>query len=341
MTRQLTGKDARLVLVGAIALGAILWLESDKNTDAVETGAAIASTQKPGNPHVDYTVEVNRLVSRTDAADAAALGRFQNGLEAVQASYATRFATAATDVAATAGDYRFIANLVRLIAYDHLAGGDRTGAYLAEHLGPRVDPLLSDYGREITGVMQRLDNDLARNGVQLATDLAAVGPSGVSPPVRIDASTDLRRALAEQMRNLQLDGTAVGVSLAFDVAAIRISNVGTAMAQRLLAVSSKQLARPIEKAAASMALPAADGPLPVGDVLAAVGLLWTSYDIWSLQHDFREDVHASVEGQFRDVSQEMRGKATEFAASRESAYKRLRVEMADRSLKNLEGRKEA
>lgn len=341
MTRQLTGKAARLVLVGAIAFGAILWLEAQKTTDAVETGTANASAQKPGTSRVDYSVEVNRLVSQTDAEDAAALSRFQSGLEAVKASYQPRFATAATDVGAMAGEYGFIANLVRLLAYDYLAGGDRSGAYLTEHLGPRIDPLVSDYGREIAGVMQRLDNDLMKNGMQLATDLAAVGPAGVAPPVRIDASTDLSRALAEQLRNLQLQAPAVGISLAFDVAAIRSSNVGAAMVQRVLAISSRQLTGPIEKAAASMTLPAADGPLPVGDVLAAVGLLWTGYDIWSLQHEFQENVHASVEGQFREVGQEMRGKAAEFAASKESAYKLFRTEMADRSLKNLEGRKEA
>lgn len=36
------------------------------------------------------------------------------------------------------------------------------------------------------------------------------------------------------------------------------------------------------KAAASAVAPAADGPLPIGDLLAVGGLAWTTYDIWHL-----------------------------------------------------------
>jgi hypothetical protein len=46
----------------------------------------------------------------------------------------------------------------------------------------------------------------------------------------------------------------------------------------------------ITKLAGSATIAAADGPIPIGDVLAVCGLIWTAYDINSAKQEFGASV---------------------------------------------------
>ena len=53
--------------------------------------------------------------------------------------------------------------------------------------------------------------------------------------------------------------------------------------------------------AAEMTIAVADGPLPIGDVIAAVGGVWTAYDIYATRGEFERELKTTLANALPDM----------------------------------------
>lgn len=73
--------------------------------------------------------------------------------------------------------------------------------------------------------------------------------------------------------------------------------------KRIAAFMAKQCAKTAAKATVGTILPPADGPLPVGDVIAVGCFIWTAADVWELCHVLPRDLEKSIAETVDDLQQ--------------------------------------
>jgi len=327
MTRRFSRRDALLILTALVAVLMIFWLKSHKTS-------VLPPPELPA-PAIDYSREVKRLVDVASLRDNEAFRRFETSLATVIASYEPRFSKAADAASGKASEYESIAKIIYYLAWDQATDEHRTDEYLTQTIGPIIDPVVSDFGRDVGQAMDNLENELRKNTVQLAIDLAALGPGNPPPPQQFEAPMDITRAFDQALGNLGLNATGVGVSVAFDAFAVANSRVAASLLNGVASLASRMFAKQVAKVAASAVLVVADGPLPIGDILALAGLVWTGYDIVQMQNKFRDEIQKSAAIQFRQVRDGMRGHATTFAEGQLSAFVDLQSKIGSRALTEL------
>lgn len=220
-----------------------------------------------------------------------------------------------------------------MLAWDKVKNEHQADAHLTREIGPLIDPVVHALGRDVGAEMDKLESDLRRISVHLAFNLASFGPGNPPAPRRIDAATHITREFFEQaLKNLGYHAAGVGVSIAFDAYAIANSRVGADVLKKIAAVSSRVFAKQVIRMAASTVLVLADGPLPIGDILAAVGLLWTAYDISQMQVQFENEIRMSTETRFGEVRSAMKAQVNVFAASKVSEFRELQSKMGSTSV---------
>lgn len=112
--------------------------------------------------------------------------------------------------------------------------------------------------------------------------------------VRVDFPIEtLRENMARTygaLRGMPLKAGLVAAEVAIEAACIKT----TVSAVRNLALRFGGKA--IAKGAASAVAPAADGPLPIGDIIAVGGALWTAWDIYDLVDVLPKEIENSLKG---------------------------------------------
>lgn len=327
MRIRLTGNIAALGIVGLLAVGAIFWLRSQTTPIAPPPGPTISA--------IDYSDDVERLVQRAAHQSQEALAQFHESLGTVLASYEPKFEGAARQASVTTAKYDSIAVIVYYLAWDQLTGEQRTDVYLNQQLGPLLGPVIEDFARDVNHTTATLENDLKKISVQLATDLAALGLGDSPPPLRLDSPEEIGIAFDAALRNLGLNAAAVGVAVAFDAAAIANSQLVARILRAISSLTARLFAKQVAKVAASIGAAVADGPLPVGDIVGAVGLIWTAIEIWRLQDNFQAEVFSSSMVLLTGLHADVDGKARSFAASKLSESASLQAEIGSRSLQEL------
>lgn len=169
-------------------------------------------------------------------------------------------------------------------AKDRLKGtNDFQEAYMAVIDGPIVQPSLRAH-RTANEMLQMLDHRLKERYAQYSVDLAAACGRGVqesqipaSDLARLEECINNVAAYAQQYQAQKLM-TAVGVT----IEAIFIRQTCSA----IVTLFAKPVAKISGSLGAGAICAAADGPIPIGDVVGGVlaigGLAWTAYDVYEV-----------------------------------------------------------
>ena len=211
-----------------------------------------------------------------------AMARFKASLRQTIASAQPQLDVAAEQAALILTEKKMMAQLLVAMARDRVGSKNTTEAFLVQSVGaPLVEPVVHGLQYAVGAVADQLTADLQTITVRLAFELAAPAPSLPYMALRSEGTSELQQQLRKPLQDVGVGGGVLMAAGIFDAAAV--GQVATRM-------FGKQAAR----VAASGALVVADGPLPIGDILAAAGLIWTSYDIYKLGNQFGESVHAST-----------------------------------------------
>ena len=220
--------------------------------------------------------------------------------------------------------------LVKAVATDKIKKTDKTGELVRnDFMGPVFTPALTAAGQLYgANVTYRNDLEAARQRASQRLVIAARHLPSLPAVLSVEDALAKRTAAvsagcARALSAAASAATGVGVAAGFE--ALFVSQTVRAIVNLCVGTSAKAAG----KAAVSTAAPAADGPLPIGDIIAVGGFIWTAYDIYhmtkTMPREMQKGLTEAVDKIESDSMAEVRGnarKAMEIYRAEESAMHR-------------------
>lgn len=283
------------------------------------------------------------LYERIDLSVQAALSRntqaaqlCETDVNAVLSREFAEIARAGNLAAAEVSTLSSCGTIITMLAREQLGGTTRTTDFIEDQIQQRLDPALTHCGRELKAALDRYETSLRRSTVTLAAELAQSSPGGSAAaiPVTVDVTTaeDLDQALL----NLGLSGGVLTVATVFDTAAILKTRLLQNLLRKLGMLAASAFAKPAAAAAGSAAVAAADGPLPIGDLLAIAGGIWTGYEIYATRAGFERDVKHSIANALPDMKRNVHRQLMERIGGLQADYQQAQDEIRNQIVESLQ-----
>ena len=296
-----TGRNGLLILLLlllAASSATSWWMKRQLPRGATSPVATPTPAPQAAEAAPDYSADIQRY----NAAVAAALerhlhridelhGQFQEGLRRSGPSRFQSARAAIPGIRKSFASVKAMTGVVKDGAMDKVRGGDRLQRRFNAALdGPFVRPC-ARAGQSLIANYETFAAQLAAEDAAFREELSAAHgnlPSAVRAefPVETLHATMVRTYGA--LRAMPLKAGLVAAETAIEMATIR----STVAAVRGLALRFGGKA--IGKGAASAAAPFVDGPVPIGDVVAVGGALWTLYDIRELTKVLPREIEKSL-----------------------------------------------
>lgn len=322
-----------ILILAVIAIGLIAYLKSQK----VEVGP----TPPPPEPKVDYSKLIQVHADQASRRNLNALKVLELDVNRVVKEHEGKLSSAAREAAKEAADYGSCCKIVYYLAWDKVKGQDETEAYLNREIKPFLDPATQALGTDVDAAVKKLDYELRRSTVQLANDLAALAPAKYALDTHVDVgSTMSLEDFRQSLKNLGFNATGISVSLAFDAVALCKSQLVAVLWKKITAIAARMFGKQVAKVAASGAVAAADGPFPVGDIIALGGIIWTGYDVHALRKQFEREITTSLDNLLADARHGMHKQALDHATDMVKQYQKLQDEIGSQTLEHVTKRGE-
>lgn len=206
--------------------------------------------------------------------------------------------------------YTNCVKMIGMLAYDKVRGRSTCRAWLDRKLAGQFDGPATTLQRELQTTLDRFNQEMARTTAGLAVAVAGPGINAevaatVPDPEAIVGLAELDSLLGD----LGFEGGLASTFALIDIAAVVNTVLGRKLTEQLVTRATQLVAwifaRPLAAAVAEAGVAAADGPLPIGDAIAAVGAVWTAYDIWHLRHDFEAKLRNAATRQLESIRAEL------------------------------------
>lgn len=322
------------------------WLDK-RNTGlllaAMVTIAAVfvlQSQREPVRPIKGSEAVLGRISLSMSAAEARiqqALQACDNDINAIldrEFEQLERLGGAAAEKVAS---YRSCCTIIYQLAKEKLGSSVKMADYIRDEIKAELQPTTDGCARELNAAIERYELSLKESTVTLASELAAISPVGSGVPINVSLDVTHDENVDETLKNLGYDGATLGVLAAFDVFAVVNTRLGTSLISRIATLATSVFARPAATAAGSAVVAAADGPVPVGDVVAVVGGLWTAYDIYATQKSFEKDMKTSLSNSIFEMKRSVHRQVRERVAYLQQQYQRLQDQVRNRASQRLGG----
>lgn len=201
--------------------------------------------------------------------------------------------------------------IIYRLAKEKLGRESSTADYVEGELRRRLQPAVDTCAREVEATLDRYERSLGESTVTLAAELAQLNSS--APLEAADVVIDFRSTgdLDQSLRNLGLEGGVVAVMAPFEVAALMNTTIVRDLVSRIATLAASLFAKPAATAAGSAVVAAADGPFPVGDVIAVLGGLWTGYEVYAMRRQFEGDIKASLANSIPQMQRDLQHRISE------------------------------
>jgi len=299
-----------------------------------ETGPVVPPAPIP----IDYKRLVAEKVTEASRQDDLAVTRFNEGLTRAVISYTAKSENAALEIAEKLSSAEDLAYILFYLAKDQTSSAHQTDDYLDSETQPILNALLSDFGRDTNVLIQSLDNDLRRISMQLAVDLASIGPGKSEVPGHIVLTPDVKREFDVIVKRLGIDATVLSATVIFSKQIG--AGISKAIPKRVVAIAARMFAKQVAKIAASSAIGSIPSPIPLPQLILLGGIAWTAYDIWVIRDNFREEVYKSTKTELDRAGATTRTYAQNFAITKINAFRNIQTAMGSESLKGILGKEE-
>jgi hypothetical protein len=296
-----------IVIIALVVISIVIVLRSQKR-DVKTKGPVPPPSVEPtgdGTTKVDNSAAfalIDSFSLEATVRNDTAFSLFELELNQAMAMATVRMKDAVLKASEEGSGYFDCVQLIGCLAWDKVNSSDTASEKIISITKPFIDPVVKDLSNNIDTAIGNYKQALHKSGVNLAYELTSVGPSaleldGVTLEEIYSLNTD------EALRNLGYQGATVSIVLGFDLYAVLNVKLIQRLYKSLASTAGKLFAREVAVVAASAAAALADGPLPVGDILAAAGFIWTAYDVWASRADFEEELKISLDNAMIDVQE--------------------------------------
>lgn len=225
--------------------------------------------------------------------------------------------------------------IITILAKEQLGGTARTTGFIEDQIQQRLEPALNRCGQELKAALDRYETSLRRSTVTLAVELVQTNPEGYAAAVPVTIEVTTAEDLDQAILNLGLSGSLLTAATVFDTVAILKTQLVQKLLRKLGLLAASAFAKPAAAAAGSVAAAAVDGPLPIGDLLAIAGGIWTGYEIYATRAGFERDVKNSIANALLDMKRDIHRQLMERISGLQANYQQAQDEIRNQTVDNL------
>ena len=303
-----------------------------------------APTEKPGAspplvPRIDKTnYEVLISQEKNAAAEATRLAQVQYDASVKRriAAHASETANIADQSANRAAEFEPLSKTIYYLASDKVFDKTETDQYLQEHLGPIVEPGLQSLAKDVNADIAAFDHEVRRITVQLATNIAAIGP-GVQPaPPRVVPSPMIAPKFSRIVARMGGKYADIGKGIGVDVLnkAIPRSMIAD-LANMCARIAFRLFGKQVAKVVVALGVPSLGPP---GWILDIALVIWTGYDVNQERAKYRDEVRQAIKKQLDDADHQIASRAVIYFSGRTADFLALQTSIATRALEDIQKR---
>ncbi len=290
----------------------------------------------PVQPEKDVSYQYSLLIQtayeKANARNDNSYRVFQMKISNIFNFYKQKTDNISNNIAEEVSTYKSCLNIIYYMVSDKLKSENKLEGYIANKIKPQTNQVVAEMNSYIEQALEIYKYDLAKSSVEFANDIAVILAEIKSSPINKNTSVftpDIEKAL----NNLKYNASGIGASVVFDVYSVIQSNIAKSIGREVLEITGKMFGKQAAKAGASASLAVADGPLPFGDVLAGIGLMWTAYDIYSSKEEFKKEMQIAIVNMFYEINKDINEKTIENVAQMLKEHQMAQKEIQDNALK--------
>lgn len=324
-----------IVIVVLIVIGALSFF------DSATTISAIPSTSSsPPVPKIDYQALISAETGKAKTQIGGLVKAHQASLAKLDQTHAPKFALAASSASEQAAKFGSITKLIAYLAWDKAKGTSEAESYLNTLIEPSISPALVDFHNDVNAETAKIDYELRKVTVQLASNIAAIGPGDASPPPRIDSSEDTLRDFQQILKSLGKDATVqvlVG-TVGPPMIDVIVKRVLPTLIRPISAIAGRMFAKQIAKVAALPAILSATGAVPIGAIVTAavtvLGAAWTLHDIYKIGPDFQDEVYQKLKINLDEIRNSAIVQASQATEIKSEEIRKIQSEIGAKALED-------
>lgn len=292
--------------------------------------------RQPGpNPEINYELLIDTSSKQAHQRNINALRIYELEINRIIKKHEPRLLSAADKASSAVAEYKSCCSLIYCLAWDEVEKTHSADNYLKKAITPYLQPALKEFSNEINHAINQLNYDLNSSTMQFATDLANVAPN-LPPSSQTEVNPKMNHEEFQQaLRNLGLDASITGVAITFDIYALSQSTLMKKLWQKMKEKAAKTFAKQTAKLAGSALAVAVDGPLPIGDIIAGIGCIWTAWDIHTSRKDFQKDIRASLHNHLLTSKENLHKQAVDHANTLITEHQKLHERIGQESVDQL------
>lgn len=257
---------------------------------------------------------------------------FELEIARVMMKHESKLSQAASSAAADTSSYGSCCEIIYLLACDQFNDTNNATNFLNEQINPKIEAALRNLNDDIKSELETLQYSLRRSTIQLAVDLAAATSTEATAEVELNPEDFAQADVNQALNNLGFNAIAISIGVGFDVVAILHSQAWRMMWSKLSGLAGRLFATQVTTVAASGGVALIDGPLPIGDILAVAGLLWTAWDIHASQQQFQQQLTVALDNKLIDARQEIHTRLLEHARKIVEEYRNLQDDIGTQAI---------
>jgi len=283
----------------------------------------------------DYTARIKVHTDQASQRNLNALKLYELSVNKLIKEYEPKLGNAAREAAKEIASYTSCCAIVYYLAWDKIKNQNETEAYMNKKIKPLLDPVMHALAKDMNRVVQDFDYELRRSTVQLAFDLAKLKSDHGGADLKINVDEMSHLDIQQSLHNLGFNVVGIGIGIIFDTVALYKSQLLAPLWKKITAIAATMFGKQIAKLATLPALAAADGPLPIGDILALLGGIWTGYDIYAAQKEFEIEINASLGNLLTEAQNSAHKQVIAHATTLVMAYQKVQDEIGTQTLDQI------
>lgn len=313
-----------------------VWLAVNQHPEPAQPAAVRFPVASPPETIHDLARMLGRSRAAADARNQAALTLGTAEINAVLNRQYTDLYFRAESTAAEVATYQNCVTVIAMLASDQVRGRTDAREWVRARVEAGIGPQVAECQREVQAVLDRLDRDLAASTLTLATEMAAIGATG-----SVAAVPDFGRGLEglsldSALGKLGFEGALVSPAIVLDIYGLLNTRIVRWMIKQVVEMAAWIFARPLAAAVTEAGLVVVDGPLPIGDAIAALGAVWTAYDIYALRNHFEKELVSAVRENLPEARRSMEQQIWAVLRERVASHADLQARIHDETARDLE-----
>ncbi len=262
-------------------------------------------------PKIDYTKLIKIHTEQAKIRNTNALESFELEINRVITSHKPHLMIAADKAAKKAAEFESSLTLVSYLAWDKINNTSKAEEHLNLTINPIIKPAVDMLSSNINTAIDIFQSDLRHSTLLLAKDLDGLDLPEKSQLIQVEIQNISQAEFEQSLSNLGFNVAGIGVAFSYN--AVSLPRIDKLIRKKAKSIALRLFGRQVIKIAASAAIAIADGPLPIGDILAIIGFGWTVYDIYQSKKEFEAELRTSISNLLMQANSNIRKKAVNYA----------------------------